>query len=292
MCSPTREWRCSGKLADLTGLTAQVSDVLADTYRGPWRHDPGRVFTDRAAAVAYDADRGSGIGGLADRRDQHAPVASVTTAWRLLTRRVDAGRLPGLHAARSRAWEVGAAPTGGDGWLHVDIDATITIDHSDRKENAAATWKRTFGFHPLLAFLDRPDIAAGEASAGILRPGNAGSNTTADHIAAQKRRPRNCTSRHSFPCSSRAFRWIPSTEQYPKSTVDRSRSANALVPPCHCWVNRMIDDADNPAPEPKTAPTPERNHPRTTRVDTAAATAGTLVNSQCRGYGALRRPTP
>ena len=64
----------------------------------------------------------------------------------------------------------------------MDVDATITIDHSDRKENAAATWKRTFGFHPLLVFLDRPDIAGGEALAAMLRAGNAGSNTTADHI--------------------------------------------------------------------------------------------------------------
>jgi len=62
------------------------------------------------------------------------------------------------------------------------VDATITIDHSDNKENAAATWKKTFGFHPLLVFLDRPDIAAGEALAGLLRAGNAGSNTTADHL--------------------------------------------------------------------------------------------------------------
>ena len=66
--------------------------------------------------------------------------------------------------------------------MHIDLDATICIDHSDDKENAAATWKHTFGFHPLLAFLDRPDIAAGEALAGLLRPGNAGSNTAADHV--------------------------------------------------------------------------------------------------------------
>ncbi|VBA43734.1 hypothetical protein LAUMK13_04674 [Mycobacterium innocens] len=32
-------------------------------------------------------------------------------------------------------------------------------------------------------FLDRPDIAAGEALAGLLRKGNAGSNTTDDHIS-------------------------------------------------------------------------------------------------------------
>ena len=62
------------------------------------------------------------------------------------------------------------------------MDATLVIDHSDNKTGAAPTWKKTFGHHPLLAFLDRPEIAGGEALAGLLRPGNAGSNTAADHI--------------------------------------------------------------------------------------------------------------
>jgi hypothetical protein len=66
--------------------------------------------------------------------------------------------------------------------LHIDIDATLVTDHSDGKENAAPTWKKTFGYHPLLAFVDRPEIAGGEALAGLLRAGNAGSNTAADHI--------------------------------------------------------------------------------------------------------------
>ena len=57
---------------------------------------------------------------------------------------------------------------------------------------AAATWKQTFGFHPLLVFLDRPDIAAGEALAGLLRKGNAGSNTTADHISVLEQALRRC----------------------------------------------------------------------------------------------------
>jgi hypothetical protein len=29
------------EVADLTGLSAQVTAALADTYRGPWVHDPG-----------------------------------------------------------------------------------------------------------------------------------------------------------------------------------------------------------------------------------------------------------
>jgi hypothetical protein len=173
------------ELADLSGLSAGVSAVLADTYRGPWLHDPGRVFGDLAAAVADGADCVSGIGALLDQRAQHGLVASVTTAWRLLDERVDAAHLGGVKlaraAARSAAWAAGAAPPTG-GTLVLDVDATITIDHSDGKENSAATWKRTYGFHPLLVFLDRPEISAGEALAGKLRPGNAGSNTAADHV--------------------------------------------------------------------------------------------------------------
>jgi hypothetical protein len=77
--------------------------------------------------------------------------------------------LPGVRAvraaARAGAWTAGAAPAAG-GWLHIDIDATLVIDHSDNQQSAAPTWKKTFGHHPLLAFLDRPEIAGGEALAG------------------------------------------------------------------------------------------------------------------------------
>ena len=147
------------EVADLSGLTEQVSMVLADTYQGPWVHDPGRVFTDLAAAVADGADCVSGIGSLVDQQLQHGPVASPTTTWRLLDQRVDAGHLPAVKAARASAraavWAAGGAPMAG-GTVVLDVDASISIDHSDRKENAAATWKRTFGFHPLLVFADRP----------------------------------------------------------------------------------------------------------------------------------------
>jgi len=174
------------EVADLTELSSQVTAALADTYRGPWAHAPGDVFADLAAAVADGADCVDGVGQLGgDREHVFGQVASTTTLWRLLDERIDAIRLPRIRAARAharaRAWAAGAAPEH-EGWLHLDVDATITIDHSDNKENAAATWKHTFGYHPLLVFLDRPDIAAGEALAGLLRPGNAGSNTAADHL--------------------------------------------------------------------------------------------------------------
>jgi Transposase DDE domain group 1 len=44
------------ELADRTGLSAQVTAALADTYRGPWVYAPGEVFADLAAAVADGAD--------------------------------------------------------------------------------------------------------------------------------------------------------------------------------------------------------------------------------------------
>jgi hypothetical protein len=111
--------------------------------------------------------------------------------WRLLDQ-LGAGRLADVAVARAAAREVvwaqraettgaafGPARAGGRALpgLVIDIDATIVIAHSE-KESAAATFKGTFGYHPLLAFLDNTS----EALAGVLRPGNAGANTAADHI--------------------------------------------------------------------------------------------------------------
>jgi hypothetical protein len=166
-----------------TGLGTGWSQALLDTYAGVPVHLPGRVLADLAVMIA---DGGDALAHLATLRDQDklfGPVASDATAWRVLDR-VDEEHLVRLRAvrasARERAWAAGAGPDLAGG-LVIDIDATITIAHSE-KENAAKTWKKTFGFHPLLAYLDRPDVAGGEALAGILRPGKAGANTAADHI--------------------------------------------------------------------------------------------------------------
>lgn len=171
------------EMAEFTGLVEGVSDALIDTYSGVPVHPPGRVFTDLAVAIADGADAVSGIAVLRDREALFGPVASMPTTWRVLDR-IDAARLDAVRAAsaaaRERAWAAGAGPDL-SGELRMDFDATITIAHSE-KENAAATWKRTFGFHPLLCSLDRPEVSGGEALAGLLRAGNAGSNTAADHI--------------------------------------------------------------------------------------------------------------
>src|SRR5699024_947975 len=86
--------------------------------------------------------------------------------------------------ARQHTWTLAGqtAPPTKDGQVIIDLDATIVVAHSD-KENAAPTWKKTYGFHPLCAFIDHGEHGTGEAAATLLRPGNAGSNTAADHIA-------------------------------------------------------------------------------------------------------------
>jgi hypothetical protein len=171
------------ELTEVTGLVQGWTEELLDTYKAvPTVHAPGRVLADLAVTIA---DGGDALAHLATLRDQDKlfdVVASAPTAWRVL-HRVDAEHLDRLRtvraAARERAWAAGAGPDVKDG-LTIDLDATITVAHSE-KENAAATWKKTFGFHPLMAYLDRPDIAGGEALAGMLRTGKAGSNTAADH---------------------------------------------------------------------------------------------------------------
>jgi hypothetical protein len=51
---------------------------------------------------------------------------------------------------------------------------------------SSAENKRGFGFHPLWAFVDHGADGTGEPLSFLLRKGNAGSNTAADHIAVVK----------------------------------------------------------------------------------------------------------
>lgn len=164
-------------LAEEVGLSAGLSEAMAPTKKRRRGHDRGRVLVDLAVMIA---DGGEAISDLAVLRDQpgvFGDVASTPTAWRALEA-VDDDALAGIAQARAdaraRVWRSGADP----GFYVLDFDGTLIGSHSE-KEGAAPTYKRGFGFHPLLVFLD----ATGEALAGILRPGNAGSNTTADHVA-------------------------------------------------------------------------------------------------------------
>jgi hypothetical protein len=161
------------ELADDSGLTAGWTDAVIGTYRGTPTHQPGRVLVDLAVTLA---DGGDCLADLAALRDQEAlfgPVASHPTSYRVLDR-VGAVQLDALRTARAdaraRAWAAGAGPDltvdGNGDVLILDVDASLLTAHSE-KEDAAPTYKRTFGVHPLLVFLDRPDVSSGEALAWL-----------------------------------------------------------------------------------------------------------------------------
>jgi hypothetical protein len=163
-------------LADRLGVAGEFSEALAGTRQRAGGHDPGRVLADLAVMLADGGDCVADLGALRDQPQLFGTVASGPTAWRTV-QRVDEALLDGLRDARARvrarAWAAGARPER----VVLDFDSHLITSHSE-KEGAAATWKRGFGFHPLLCYLDD----TGEALAGVLREGNAGSNTAADHI--------------------------------------------------------------------------------------------------------------
>jgi Transposase DDE domain group 1 len=193
-------------VADVTGLTAALSEALAGLRQRRGGHDPGRVAVDLAVMIADGGETISDLSVLRDQAELFGAVASDPTAWRLLSD-VDADVLVRLRAARAAAREVawaqmletrGGLPASGAAGLPMpglvlDLDASIVICHSD-KENATRTWKKTFGYHPLFCFLD----GSREALSGLLREGRAGSNTTADHITVLDQALQQIPDAHRF----------------------------------------------------------------------------------------------
>ena len=197
--------------ADGTGLVSQAGGLLlAEALRvtglrgglseglGRWRapravHDPGKILADLVMTVGLGGDCLADVAVLRAQPQLCGPVASDPVVSRLVATLAAEGprALRAIRQARAvareRAWALaGDAAPGADGSLvTVDLDATIVIAHSE-KEEAAPTWKKTFGFHPLTAWADHGAGGNGEPLAIVLRAGNAGSNTAADHVQAAR----------------------------------------------------------------------------------------------------------
>jgi hypothetical protein len=175
-------------VADRVGLTRALSAAMAPTRQRASAHDPGVVLRDLAVMLADGGTCLADLGAQRDQPDLFGNVASDATAFRVIDSIDEHGlsRLRGAVAlARAGAWKLGARPQRSIArWQNraertvVDIDATLTSASSE-KELAAGNFKGGYGHHPLLCYLD----GTGEALAGVLRPGNAGSNTAADHKA-------------------------------------------------------------------------------------------------------------
>ncbi len=164
-------------LADRVGLTGSLSQAMRGVRKRRSRHDPGRTLRDLAVMLADGGDCLADLNALRDQPTLFGDVASDATAWRALAA-LDQGRLAAVRRARAKArervWELAGAPRR----VVLDLDATLITAHSE-KEQAAGNYKHGFGFHPLLCY----EAETEEALSGVLRPGNAGANTAADHVA-------------------------------------------------------------------------------------------------------------
>lgn len=173
-----------------SGLTGELSRRL-----GRWRlpaatHDPGKIVLDLAVAVALGGDAAADIAVLRAQPGVFGAVASDPTVSRLIARLAEdadaalAAITTARATARERVWATAGAPVQ-QGRVVIDLDATLVLAHSD-KEDATRTWKKSFGFHPLLGYVDHGGIdhhgGGGEPVAELLRPGRAGSNTATDHV--------------------------------------------------------------------------------------------------------------
>jgi hypothetical protein len=167
------------QVADKLGLTGALSRPLGSIKQRRRGHDPGRVIRDLAVMLADGGECVSDLGAVRDQQALFGSVASDSTAFRVIDQIASqSGLLDALRAAHARArerfWDLHGVPER----LTIDVDATLIAVHSE-KERAAGTYKGGYGFHPLAAYADQTREALG----ALLRPGNAGANTAADHVA-------------------------------------------------------------------------------------------------------------
>ena len=174
--------------------TAAVSGLAVGLSRGlaSWRparavHDPGKAVLDLAVAIALGGDCLADVSVCRAQPELFGAVASDPSVSRLIDALGDApaAAIAAIRAARAAAratvWGH-RSPLSATDRVVVDLDATLVGAHSE-KEGATPNFKRGFGFHPILAFVDHGAGGTGEPLAAMLRPGKATANDAADQIA-------------------------------------------------------------------------------------------------------------
>ena len=175
----------------VSGLGTALSRALLPWRKPLARHDPAKVLIDLAISLALGGDACRDVALLRAEPGIYGSVASEATISRTITTlaqdvdTVEKAVARARATARAHVWHLAddQAPDHRASAEHpiiIDLDATLVTSHSD-KEQARPTFKKGFGFHPLLAFADHGGDGTGEPLAGLLRPGNAGSNTASDH---------------------------------------------------------------------------------------------------------------
>ena len=180
--------------ADQAGIAEAIDTQLGHRQNPNLVHTSGHTMTALALALAVGGDDANDVDllhpqvatGLIDQVPSDSTVHRRHKELAGLGAPGTAAVLSGMKTARTAAWTMcgtanPAARATTANPLVVDLDATEILSHSD-KEHATPTWKKHFGFHPLAAIIDHGEGLTGEPLSVLLRPGNAGSNTAADHI--------------------------------------------------------------------------------------------------------------
>lgn len=265
------------RTVEVSGLATALSTALA-----PWRkpfatHDPGKIVADLAVSLVAGGDCLADVSTVRDHPDSFGHVASDPTVSRLISSLAQSpvqalsAIATARAATRARVWSLaGTASPNHDisarKPLVIDLDATLVTAHSD-KQSAAGNYKGGYGFHPMTAFIDHGPGGTGEAGTIVLRPGNAGSNTAADHITATRA----------------AFAQIPNLAARPgRKILIRTDSAGAT----HEFLNYLHTHSESPTPSGSAwtpdsvrSPTASR-HRHGPRPTTATATRGPALTSR------------
>ncbi len=172
--------------ATVSGLTDALTAGLSRWRKPTAVHDPGKVVLDLVLSIAAGGDCLADVSLIRAQSELFGKVASDPTVSRLIdvlgadpVAAVDAIRLA-RASARARVWGH-RSPFADAGQVVVDLDATLIGAHSE-KELASPNYKRGFGFHPMMAFVDHGAGGTGEPLAALLRTGTANANDAGDQI--------------------------------------------------------------------------------------------------------------
>lgn len=174
-----------GSFADRLGLGDSLSARIPWTGERMPLHDRGKVLVQMALVLAGGGESCADIEHLRFQADLFGWVPSDSTVFRTfheITEGTRAALDVAMAEVRAKVWARSAATTR-KGPVVLDIDASLVEVHSENKEQAAPTFKGGYGFHPMFCFADQ----TGETLASVLRAGNAGANTVADHVVVLDR---------------------------------------------------------------------------------------------------------
>ena len=168
--------------ADRLGVPQELSARIPPPGERLMAHDRGKVLVQAMVMLAGGGVCCADIEQLRANDRLFGDVCSDSTLWRTFNHSLDPQTLghvaEGFGHLRRQVWARSSVTNHADPVV-LDIDASIVDIDSENKEQTAPTYNGLFGFHPMFCFAD----ATGETLAAVLRPGNAGANTIADHLA-------------------------------------------------------------------------------------------------------------